>query len=233
MANSGETYRAGLPKLGARLLAAAGLVRAGGVVADIGCDHGKLSVYLALRGRAERVIAVDARPMPLEKARALAAQTGCQNVVDCRLGSGLSVLAPSEAQDIVMAGLSGETMAGIVEQAPWVRDEKVRLVLLPSQRAERLRAFLCRNGFEIFEEVPVLERGRAYSAMLAGYTGKAEEPTALFCLLGLVPQAGNEAARAYAAARLSSLKKQAQAKMDETARAAHEKLVREVETCLL
>ncbi|MEG1641196.1 MAG: SAM-dependent methyltransferase, partial [Ruthenibacterium sp.] len=36
-----------LPQLDARLAAAAAYVRRGCRVADIGCDHGKLSVYLA------------------------------------------------------------------------------------------------------------------------------------------------------------------------------------------
>ena len=111
----GERYRAGLPTLGARLLAAANAVRPGRPAADIGCDHGKLAVWLALRGISPRVIAVDSRPLPLAKARALAAQTGCADVVACRLGDGLAALAPGEAQEIIIAGLSGETIIALLD----------------------------------------------------------------------------------------------------------------------
>lgn len=40
------------PKLDERLQAAADLVRPCDTAADIGCDHGKLSAYLACTGRA-------------------------------------------------------------------------------------------------------------------------------------------------------------------------------------
>ena len=40
-----------LPQLDARLSAAAGYVRPGHVAADIGCDHGKLTVDLLVSGR--------------------------------------------------------------------------------------------------------------------------------------------------------------------------------------
>ena len=40
-----------LPTLDARLTAAAQLVRPGQPVADIGCDHGKLTAVLAASGR--------------------------------------------------------------------------------------------------------------------------------------------------------------------------------------
>ena len=39
-----------VPALDARLLAAAAYVRRGALAADIGCDHGKLAVYLARTG---------------------------------------------------------------------------------------------------------------------------------------------------------------------------------------
>ena len=54
-----------VPALDARLLAAAAYVRRGALAADIGCDHGKLAVYLARTGTARHVVAVDIRPAPL------------------------------------------------------------------------------------------------------------------------------------------------------------------------
>ena len=51
-----------LPTLDARLTAAAELVRPGQPVADIGCDHGKLTAVLAASGRYPKVIGADLRP---------------------------------------------------------------------------------------------------------------------------------------------------------------------------
>ena len=48
-----------LPTLDARLTAAAQLVRPGQPVADIGCDHGKLTAVLAASGKYPKVIGAD------------------------------------------------------------------------------------------------------------------------------------------------------------------------------
>ena len=48
-----------LPTLDARLAAAAELVRPGQPVADIGCDHGKLTAVLAASGRYPKVIGAE------------------------------------------------------------------------------------------------------------------------------------------------------------------------------
>ena len=89
-----------LPTLDARLSAAAALVREGEAVADIGCDHGKLTAVLAASGKYPKVIGADLRPGPLEKARVTCAPYG--DKVQFRLGSGLAVLAPGEAEDIII-----------------------------------------------------------------------------------------------------------------------------------
>ena len=59
-----------LPTLDARLTAAAQLVRPGQPVADIGCDHGKLTAVLAASGRYPKVIAAGLRPRPAGQAKA-------------------------------------------------------------------------------------------------------------------------------------------------------------------
>ena len=58
-----------LPTLDARLTATAELVLPGKPVADIGCDHGKLTAVLAASGKYPRVIGADLRPGPLAKAQ--------------------------------------------------------------------------------------------------------------------------------------------------------------------
>ena len=101
------------PRLDARLAAAYDFVRPGHAAADIGCDHGKLSAALAGSGRCPLVLACDLRPGPLEKARVTCAPYG--DKVQCRLGSGLSVLEPGEVDDIIIAGMGAETIIEIPE----------------------------------------------------------------------------------------------------------------------
>ena len=184
------------PALDARLKAAAAWVRPGAVAADIGCDHGKLAVYLAVTGVCRRVIAADLRPGPLARAAALCAAYGCGDRVECRLGDGLTVLAPGEARDIVIAGVSGVTAAAMLAAAPFPFAPGTRFIFVPPTKHGGLRDFLWRNGFPLVGETPVLAAGRAYTALCAEYTGAARAPSLYECAVGLTPRQG-AAAKAY------------------------------------
>ena len=138
------------PRLDARLSAAFAYVRPGHTAADIGCDHGKLCAALAGSGRCPLVFACDLRPDPLEKARRACAPYG--DAVQFRLGSGLTVLAPGEAEDIVIAGMGAETIIEFLEGAPWVFDGRYNLVLVPATKHSILRRWLARRGFALLGE---------------------------------------------------------------------------------
>lgn len=191
------------PRLDARLAAAAAFVRPGSAAADIGCDHGKLSAYLAGSGRCPRVFACDLRPGPLQKARAACAPWAGQ--VEFRLGSGLEVLQPGEAEDIIIAGMGAETITGILDAAPWVRDGRYNLVLVPATKHSLLRRDLARRGFALLDETLCAAAGRWYTVMNARYTGVQREPSGLECLCGRV--LGQPGAGAYLAGQSAKLEK--------------------------
>lgn len=194
-----------LPQLDARLSAAESFVRPGHVAADIGCDHGKLTVQLLTSGRCPRVIATDLREDPLGKAKAACEAAGCADKADFRLGNGLEVLQPGEAQDIIIAGMGAETITGILEAAPWVCDENLRLILVPTTKHSILRRWLCRSGFAISEEKLCLAAGRYYTVICARYNGWVFEPDGEYCVLGLTY--GQEGDSEYCARQVKKLKK--------------------------
>lgn len=192
-----------LPVLDARLSAAAAYVRAGHPAADIGCDHGKLSAWLAGSGRCPRVFACDLRPDPLEKARRRCAPWKDQ--VDCRLGSGLEVLQPEEADDIIIAGMGAETILEILDAAPWVADERYNLVLVPATKHSLLRLGLARRGFALLDETLAYAAGRWYAVMNARFDGDRYTPDAWHCLTGKTP--GQPGFASYCAQQRPKLKK--------------------------
>lgn len=209
-----------LPAIDERLAAAAAFVRSGCVCADIGCDHGKLSVYLAAHG-CKKVIACDKSETPLSHARAALALAGCANA-ECRLGDGLSVLAPDEVDDIVIAGLSGVTLTQILAAAPAFWQPRYRFVFVPASKPFFLRGWLCENGFVLLAETAVLAAGRVYTVMHAAYTGNRTQPAPLFCAVGLVARAPHTpAALAYLKKVAGQLHKQGE-----------DALAKEVEACL-
>lgn len=178
-----------LPTLDARLSAAAELVRPGEPVADIGCDHGKLTAVLAASGKYPKVIGADLRPGPLAKAEQTLEYAGCKDRAELRLGDGLSVLSPGEVSTIVLAGVSAQTTWEIIEKAPWVSAPGgPRLVMVPATRHSDLRRWLWEHGFALAADRPVQAAGRWYAVMAAEYTGEVKTPTFQECLFGLTGQ---------------------------------------------
>lgn len=174
-----------LPTLDARLAAAAELVRPGQPVADIGCDHGKLTAVLAASGRYPKVIGADLRPGPLAKAVQTLKNAGCEDRAELRLGDGLSVLSENEVGSIVLAGVSAQTSWEILEKAPWVfRVGGPRIVLIPATRHSELRRWLWEHGFELVADRPVQAAGRWYAVMAAEYTGQVRQASFAECLFG-------------------------------------------------
>ncbi len=84
---------------------------------------------------------------------------------------GLSVLAPGEAQAVVIAGVSAQTAIEMLTAAPWVKAEKTQLVLIPATKAPVLRRWLWENGFSLNAERLVCAAHRWYAVMDAVYTG--------------------------------------------------------------
>ncbi len=171
--------------LDARLAAAAELCRPGLPVADVGCDHGKLTAALACSGLYPRVIGTDLRPGPLAKARRTVEQAQCQDRVQLRLGDGLSVLSAGEVGTVVIAGVSAQTAWQMLEAAPWVSDPGgPRLVLIPATRHDELRRWLAGHGFRLVCDRPVEAAGRWYAVMAAEYDGTCRQLTLAQALYG-------------------------------------------------
>lgn len=152
-----------------RLRCCAEMVSPGCRVADIGCDHGYLGIYLVSQGVAEYVIASDLRPMPLESARSNAIRFGMLEKMDFRLGSGLQTIAPSEVDTIICAGMGGELIAQLLDAVPWLCDSSYTLILQPQASGNDLRRWLGEHGF-VIEMERLVEDGRfLYSALRAKY----------------------------------------------------------------
>ena len=178
-----------LPTLDARLSAAAELVREGEPVADIGCDHGKLTAVLAASGKYPKVIGADLRPGPLAKAERTLQNAHCEDRAELRLGDGLSVLSAGEVGTIVLAGVSAQTTWEIIEKAPWVSQPGgPRLVMVPATRHSELRRWLWDHGFALVADRPVQAAGRWYAVMAAEYTGEGKQAGFAECLFGLTAQ---------------------------------------------
>ncbi len=103
-------------RLDQRLTAIANLVDYG-MVADVGCDHGKLGYYLVSTDRVSGVIATDISAPSLAKAQELAKENGVSSIMQTRLGDGLEPVASGEVDTVIIAGLGGDVIANILSRA--------------------------------------------------------------------------------------------------------------------
>ncbi len=190
------------------MLMAASFVNNGNTVCDVGCDHGKLSLYLIQSGRAKNIIATDINRQPLQKAVTLFAQNDLSHTAQFLLTDGLQGLEDTkDISHVVIAGLGGHTMAQVIENAPFIKRQKTHLVLLPAQSGYFVRKYLYENGFEIITEKTVSEKGKFYSCINAVYTGKTLQPDIYDMYIGKSCENTGEAAKGYFEMILSQLEK--------------------------
>lgn len=144
--------------LSERLAACCAFIRPGDRVADVGCDHGYLSIHLLQTGIASHVYASDVREGPLSSAKRNAKTYGITEKIDFFLSDGVQSL-PRDFDALVCAGMGGDTMISILSAAPWLQDERYRLILQCQSKTPLLRQYLSQNGWMISEET-VLRDGR-------------------------------------------------------------------------
>ncbi len=155
-----------------RLLSCAGFIPRGSRVADIGCDHGYLSIYLLKEGIAQSVIASDIHQGPLESAKRNAQRFGVKEKIAFYLSDGAKKI-PRDFDVLVCAGMGADTMISILEAAPWLCSEPYTLVLQCQSKGPMLREYLYRQGWCIEEETALQDGKFLYTVMKVTWQGKA------------------------------------------------------------
>ncbi len=171
--------------IGSRLLMAASFVDNGNVVCDVGCDHGKLSLYLIKEEKAKKIFATDINKLPLQKAIELFKVNNLTQKAQFFLTDGLSNVENfEEISHVVIAGLGGNTMADVINAAEFIKKQKTKLVLLPAQNASKIREYLYLNGFKILKEETVAENNKFYSCILCEYSNEIKTPSVYDIFIG-------------------------------------------------
>ena len=150
-----------------RLLACAGFVAPGDRVADVGCDHGYLSIHLLTNGIAKSCIASDIKEQPLLSAVRNAEKFGVRDKMEFCLSDGVRNI-PRDFDTLVCAGMGADTMVSILSAAPWLKSSRYRLVLQCQSKTPYLRRYLSENGWRITEE-SVLRDGRFLYTVMEVY----------------------------------------------------------------
>lgn len=121
-------------------------------IADIGTDHGYLPIYMIKNKICDKAIASDINKGPINKARLNISINKMDNIIDCRLGSGLSTIKPFECNGIIIAGMGGNLIRDIIAEGENIVSAADFAVLQPVQNPEVLREFIYKKGYTILDE---------------------------------------------------------------------------------
>lgn len=144
-------------KLSERMQTIADRVEPGEVVADVGTDHGQIPVWLFARGVCPKAILTDISDGSLRKAEETAAAYQFGSGLSFRVGDGLEVLKPGEADAVIIAGMGGKLIRQILDADPEHTMSFRKLILQPRKGFGPLRQWLLEHGWRIIREDVVRE----------------------------------------------------------------------------
>lgn len=158
-------------QLSGRLLSVADKVRANSVVADIGTDHAFIPIYLALNGISSKIYAADVAVGPLRMARRNIIDYNCNDSITLIQSDGLKQLENLDLNDVIIAGMGGETIISIIDNSLISKNNTVNFILQPMTMADKLRKWLFDSGFSIVDEDIVSEIDKLYQIIVAKFIG--------------------------------------------------------------
>lgn len=154
-------------QLSKRLKAITEFVTPQSTVADIGCDHAYVSIYLIENQIAVHVIAMDINKGPMQRAKENIERYGYQDYIEVRLSDGAKELNPFEVDTMLIAGMGGALMVKILSDSPLATNACKELVLQPQSEVHLVRRYLHQIGYQIVEEAMLLDDGKYYVVLKA------------------------------------------------------------------
>ncbi|MBO6016283.1 MAG: SAM-dependent methyltransferase [Lachnospiraceae bacterium] len=154
-------------ELSIRLKSVAEMVTPESRVADVGCDHGYVSIYLVRNGIATHAIAMDINAGPLASARQNVEREGLAAYIETRRSDGLKMLESGEADTVICAGMGGRLTIRILSEGDVLAKGVRELILQPQSEIGLVRKYLYENDFVITAEKMVIDDGKYYQMMRA------------------------------------------------------------------
>ena len=136
-------------------------------VADIGCDHGRLSAALLQRGCAEHIHACDISAESLQKARDLLEYIGQKDHVSFYCGDGLSALPVGAFDGVLLLGMGGTLMTRILDAVEQPLHGARFGIFQPMRAQSDIREYLYQHCYHITDDRIVAEQGRLYQVFRA------------------------------------------------------------------
>ncbi len=194
--------------LSARLSAIAESLPRGGIICDIGSDHGALPLYLLKHDLVSKAIVTDLNPLPLKRAKESLTEHGVAHRAKFVLTDGIKDVLSMSPDALVIAGMGGETIVGILERGLAYLKVGTFFVLQPMTKNAELRAFLYQNGFHFENEALVKENGKFFHVFFVRFVGEEKNSANFDCFLGeFIPKMRSDVAHEYLLYRKKQIEK--------------------------
>ena len=146
-----------------------------GRIADIGCDHAFVSIYLLQSKKADKVLAMDIKDGPLNIARENIALYGFEEYIEVRKSNGFEAARVSEVDCAIIAGMGGHLIIDILKRGSEFTDNGIELILQPQSDIPLVREYLFSIGYMICEEKMLIEEGKYYTIIKATKSDSVKE----------------------------------------------------------
>ncbi len=129
--------------------------------ADIGCDHGYISMAVVKSGKAEKVFFSDISKKCLAKAELLLEKYVKEGRAFGVVSNGFEKLPLVDCA--LIAGMGGEEILSILKSASTLPE---KMVLQPMKNSDKLRVFLVEKGYKILSDFTFKSDGKFYDLIL-------------------------------------------------------------------
>jgi len=150
-----------------RLKTIIGCVKKRDFLVDVGTDHAYVPISLIKSGVIKKAIACDISPGSVEKAKKNIQLHNYSDLIETRIGDGLSVINEGESPNqIVIAGMGGLMITHILSDSKDVVNSAERLILQPQRDIDKVRKTIHLLGFKIVDEKMLFQDGKYYNVIV-------------------------------------------------------------------
>ena len=152
-------------KLSKRLLTIANLIDDNSKVADIGCDHGLVSIYLAMNKQNISIIASDINQNALDNAIKNINKYHLEDKIKVCLSNGLDNIN-DEIDTIIISGMGGHTIVDILTNNQEKLNTINNIIIQSNNDIEYVRRKIVKLGYYISKEKLILDKNIYYTVIL-------------------------------------------------------------------
>lgn len=152
-------------KLSKRLLSIANLVEDNSKVVDVGCDHGLVSIYLAMTKPNISIIASDINQNALDNAIKNINKYHLEDKIQTRISNGLDNIN-EEVDTIIISGMGVHTIVDILNNNYQKLNKVNNLIIQSNNDIEYVRRKIVKLGYYISKEELILDKNIYYTIIL-------------------------------------------------------------------